>query len=127
MAQWLERLSATLSSYWLDASLLLLATGTPLLSAWLSYRFGEPHWFQRSGSLTVLFAAILEFRQAAIDKDVRDAAWAAAKRRSWAGTAIVGQLPTPRKTIAVIALVLVVLGTIIWGYGDLLFPILSSA
>ncbi len=126
MTQWLERFKRTLSSYWIDAILLFLATGPPLLSAWLSYHFHEAHWFQRSGSLTVLFAALLEFRQAAVDKGVRDAAWAAAKRRSWLGLAIVGQLPSPRKIIAGLALVLVVLGTIIWGYGDLLFSIASA-
>ena len=105
---------------------MFLATGTPLLSAWLSYHIGEAHWFQRSGSLTVLLAAILEFRQAVIDKSVKDKAWGAAKRRSWAGVAVVGQLPTARKTLAIIALVLIILGTIIWGYGDLLFSMVFS-
>ena len=107
VVQWLKHLKKMLSSYWIDAILLIVAVGAPLLSAWLSFETGEADWFQRSGSLTVLFAAILEFRQVAVDKDARDPAWAAAKRRSWAGTAVVGQLPTPRKAIAAIALALV--------------------
>ncbi len=87
VVQWLKHLKKMLSSYWIDAILLIVAVGAPLLSAWLSF--------------------ILEFRQVAVDKDARDPAWAAAKRRSWAGTAVVGQLPTPRKAIAAIALALV--------------------
>ena len=128
MAQWSKRVRKTLSAYWFDTTLLILAVGAPvlsalgapMLSALLSSDTGEAHWFQRSGSLTVLFAVILEFWTTTIVKDARDAAWAAAKRRSWAGTAVLGQLPTPRKVIALIALVLMVLGTIIWGYGDLI-------
>ena len=112
-----------LRAYLWDAILLILAIAAPLLSAWISCRYGEVHWFQRSGSLTVLFAAILEFRQAIIVEKVRNETWAAAKRRSYAGTAIVGQLPSPRIGIAIIALFLIIFGTIIWGYGDLLFPI----
>ena len=116
MAQWLKRVKKTLSAYWFDATLLIAAVGAPLFSASLSFDTGRDDWFQRSGSLMVLISTILEFRQgyAALE------AWAAVKRRSSAGVAVLGQLPTPRKAIAVIALALVVLGTIIWGYGDLM-------
>ena len=109
-----------LSLYWLDASLMFLAIGPPLLSAWISYGTGETHWFQRSGSLTVLFAGILEYRHTIQDMKVREEAWAAAKRRSWLGIAFSGQLPTAGPFLAIVALFLIVFGTVIWGYGDLL-------
>ncbi len=126
MTQWLESFKRALRSYWPDVLLLILAVGAPVISSWLSYRFDNPVWFQRSGSLTVLFAAVLEYRQATIDEKAREAAWGAAKRRSWAGTPIVGHLPPPRRFFVIAGLLLIVPGTIIWGYGDLLFSIVSA-
>src|ERR1700693_5299416 len=44
--------------------IVLIAFLAPLLSGFLSYRTGHGHWFARSGSITVLLAAVVQFQLA---------------------------------------------------------------
>lgn len=87
--------------------LMLLAIGPVLISAAVSYSTGEGHWFQRSGSLMVLFSGLTEFRRSRMERD--------------------GLLDLPRfvplwRSIPYVCYASIAMGTVIWGYGDLMFP-----
>ena len=93
-------------------------------------------WFQRSGAVLVLFAAIVEYRLASYSHDeVFDAIKVTAKKRAVmpnisdndlvnglvkSNIASKPETPKDRKVLKLFAHVFVVLGTAIWGYGDLL-------
>lgn len=93
-------------------------------------------WFQRSGAVLVLFAAIVEYRLASYSHDeVYDAIKVTAKKRAVmpnisnndlvnglikSNIASKPETPKYRKVLKLFAHVLIVLGTAIWGYGDLL-------
>jgi hypothetical protein len=77
-------------------------------------------WFQRSGSLTVLFAVWAEykiFKIRALTNPMSDGG------ETWQDLAHQGALKTKyKKMLAVInfiSVTLVIIGTLIWGYGDL--------
>ena len=77
----------------------------------------EYFWFQRSGSVMVLFAVILDFNQSRY-----------AENKSSTNVIIQGvpaligvALTEPRKKIQIFSIFLAVLGTFIWGYGDIPF------
>jgi hypothetical protein len=69
-------------------------------------------WFQRSGSLVVLFAAIGEYYVSNMRVTLRPAGYVGI-------TAMENELSFSVKFFHSVALTLVVMGTIIWGYGDL--------
>ncbi|MDE2915045.1 MAG: hypothetical protein OXL68_19260 [Paracoccaceae bacterium] len=85
-------------------------------SAHVSLTTGEGEWFQRSGSLLVLFSAIVEIQQTA------------KKQPKEAGVTINGSpitvrdpVPTMSKLLHALAWGGIVTGTAVWGYGDLMF------
>lgn len=87
--------------------LMLLAIGPVLISAGVSYSTGEGHWFQRSGSLMILFSGVTEFRRSRLQR--------------------AGALNLPRflplwRSIPYVCYASIGMGTVIWGYGDLMFP-----
>lgn len=69
-------------------------------------------WFQRSGSLVVLFAAIGEYYVSNMRATLRPAGYVGI-------TAMENELSFSVKCYHSAALTLVIMGTIIWGYGDL--------
>jgi hypothetical protein len=69
-------------------------------------------WFQRSGSLVVLFAAIGEYYVSIMRATLRPAGYVGI-------TAMENELSFTVKCYHFAALALVIIGTIIWGYGDL--------
>jgi hypothetical protein len=77
---------------------------------------GEPlgGWFQRSSVVMTAFAVFAEFKAAGIATMIAGGPFA----ESWKAYHKYNRL---RATVAVLSLVLVVIGTVIWGYGDLLF------
>jgi len=117
-----SRFKQSLRDYWADAALLIVATAFPVVAALLDFSSGSAEFFQRSGSIVVAIAAFIEYRQAVSERNAKDGAHAANKRRSWAGVPVVGNLPAPRKWMAVIALFYIAVGTIIWGFGNLFLP-----
>lgn len=72
-------------------------------------------WFQRSGSIMVVLAVWAEFKLLAIEGYI-----------SPSGTAYVVPFDTPAyfktlyKVVSVTLVVAIIIGTVIWGYGDLL-------
>lgn len=103
--------------YLLDSALVFLGLIAILISAYVSYILSEGAWFQRSGALLVLFSVILEFRQAQAAQ-VESAKSVSAQGRP---LGLKKPLPTARKLMHWYAIGAIVLGTIVWGYGDLFF------
>ena len=97
-----------------------MAAGLATVAGSLVYSLAsaEGEWFQRSGSLLVLFAVVLEIRQTAIEQPKKS------KSVSIEGTAAATkgfyfsceQTDSPDRMGGAL-----VIGTVIWGYGDLLF------
>ena len=112
-------------NYLWDVVLLVLALAAPSISMYIdvtdSFYPDEVNWLSRSGSLVVLFAVMLEFRQQTltVSPQVTDAF---GKPAFLAGKEMNG----PRKTFHIIALLLSVIGTLIWGYGDVPNILLAS-
>ena len=97
--------------------LVLLSLIAVLSSALVSHCLNDGTWFQRSGSLWVLFSVILEILQTKINQP-----------RPSSGVTINGApaLTEPPTTILDrlfhgISWIGIVLGTLVWGYGDLVF------
>lgn len=84
--------------------LVLLAMGPPMVSLMASLETGNGEWFQRSGSLMVLFSAAVEYRR-------RNALYTGRARAGWLFW----------RQIPYVCYASIFLGTLIWGYGDLPF------
>lgn len=76
----------------------------------------DPAMFARSGSLTVFFAAVAEFVSIGRmnKKHLLNAARVKAGEAPW-------DFSRPARIVGVAALLIAAAGTLVWGYGDLLF------
>jgi len=76
-------------------------------------------WFARSGSLGVIFGVILEYnfsyQQQLLNKEIGQ------KLGVWVNNPIDYSDTISQKTIKALTHILLVISTIIWGYGDLIF------
>lgn len=91
-------------SHLTEVILMLLAMGPAMASLAASMATGDGEWFQRSGSLMVLFSAAVEYRRRHLRENGRtDNSWLFWRR------------------IPYICYSAIFVGTLIWGYGDLLF------
>lgn len=102
----------------IDAAILLLASLIVGISFWISTISSEFHWFARSGSLMVLLAVVVEFRNLNLQQLLNDNS--ARISRNVSGILRPTKQPYFRQVLINVAHILVVIGTIIWGYGDLL-------
>lgn len=91
------------------------AASPVVASAALSWSGIEGNWFQRSGSLCVLFCVVLEIRQATLRKPVPTGLL------DFEGTpALQESDASPEDAVFHwIARAGIVIGTLVWGYGDL--------
>lgn len=99
----------------IDIILLIIAATVAIVSFFISISVNDSQWFERSGSLTVLFAAVVEYRQLSRGESI--------KRTTPIGEMRINQtLPGTREKgdeiISAIGLFMVCLGTVIWGYGS---------
>ena len=101
--------------YWPEAVLLLASFITPFV-AWLIWH--SPVMFARSGSLVVFFALLTEFisLHRMNKKHITNACRIKAGETPW-------DFSRPANVVGVLALVLALAGTLVWGYGDLWFVI----
>jgi cellobiose-specific phosphotransferase system component IIC len=98
--------------------LCLCAAIPPLLSLVGSFRpQAEPpgQWFERSGAVMTAFAVFAQFRASGIATLIAGGTFG----ESWEAYY---KYKRHQAVAAALSLVLVVLGTVVWGYGDLLFP-----
>jgi hypothetical protein len=72
-------------------------------------------WFARSGAMMTVIAVFAQFRAASIATMILGSAYG--ESREFYHT-----YKRRQAAVAVVSLVLVVIGTVVWGYGDLLFP-----
>jgi hypothetical protein len=98
---------------WVDVLLLVIGCSFPVISFVIDMRLSQRDWFQRSGAVTVLFAALVGYRSLA--KHYRKLYLTQNSSENRYGTSR-NQL---RVDYAALALSLV--GTAIRGYGDKLF------
>lgn len=102
------------SSLFLDIFLLSIGALVVFISFAASSWSGEPTWFSRSGSLLILCAAIVQYRYAVHRLGVA----ATLPTTKCAGT--IGSLRM-RNLCGRLSFWAVVVGTLLWGYGDLVF------
>ncbi len=108
---------AKLFSNLIDSVLLLIAFGWGVLGLIWACKFDNGLWFSRSGSVIVLLCVIVEFRLGTL----RQLGYKTAQRAFPHDIVSSGMLPIHKKLIELIAHVQIIIGTLIWGYGDLLF------
>jgi len=101
----------------IDILLILLSILPVLFSFAASVITSDGQWFQRSGSLMVLFAALLEFRQMYFARPYpSNFMFINGKPQI-----MLPELSLRRKQLGLVALILVIVGTSIWGYGEIPF------
>lgn len=99
------------------------APGVPILSLLNGLR---PHdeapglWFGRSGAVMTAFAAFAQFKAAGIEMMLRGTTFA----ESWEAYRI---HICHQQVLSWASLVLIVLGTLVWGYGDLIYAAVAHA
>ena len=101
----------------IDLALIAFESLALVVSLWFSVTLREGDWFQRSGAIVVLISVILEIRQS-LAKQPR------ANFRHYIDNSpvmIKQYFPTVRNLFHWIAWGGIVIGTLIWGYGDLFF------
>jgi hypothetical protein len=103
--------------------LCLCAVLPPLISLTGIFRpQGEPlgQWFERSGAVMTVFAVFAQIGAGGIAAMIAGGTFA----ESWQAYHKYKRL---QAIAAGLTLVLVVVGTVVWGYGDLLFPHIHAA
>ncbi|TLF51759.1 hypothetical protein FEI13_07390 [Halomonas urmiana] len=101
----------------IEALLMLLAVVPVMVSAYASLVTGDGHWFQRSGALMVLFSIGVEYHR----KHLRDCL--ESDGRHWLVSSSTPARLVRRfwRAIPFVCYLAIVVGTLIWSYGDLLF------
>ncbi len=107
-----------------DRLCLLAALVAPVVSFLISLYSEDAQWFERSGSITVLLAAYVEYRQVSRSESQKRGAPIASVRIN---ELIPGTRSRVDEMTARIALGLIVLGTVIWGYGTPLFKLCAAS
>lgn len=92
--------------------LVVCSIAAPLVSFLVDTKIERPEWFQRSGALMVLFAGLLAYKS--LTKHYR---------KFFNNTLRGYPLKPSRNQVIVdfLTLIISVLGTVIWGYGDKVF------
>ncbi|GHC17908.1 hypothetical protein [Aidingimonas halophila] len=101
----------------IEAVMMLMAIVPVMISLYLSFITNDGQWFQRSGALMVLFSIGVEYhrKQELHPAKRRDGALTVASSR------LAGTVQRCWRAIPFVCYLAVVIGTLIWSYGDLLF------
>ena len=92
-----------------------------LAALWVVFSFvasvfhPEGNWFSRSGAIMVLLALFVEYRVGTAQK----AKISEATVIAGLGISMPSELPKIKRRIAITALWFAIVGTLIWGYGDI--------
>ncbi|WP_460528736.1 hypothetical protein [Chitinimonas naiadis] len=107
---------AAVKANWIEVLLLALAATSVLLSAIAATYWPEKMLFARSGALLVLLPAIVDYRLGSLMKaEISRASIVAAL-----GYPTPVSLTTGQQWIGRFSHTFIVVGTLIWGYGDLI-------
>jgi len=102
----------------IDIIILLIAVSIVTVSAALTSQLPNYNLFERSGSLVVLLAVIVEFRNSQLQQKLNDKA--ASLSGGIGGILAESKQLTFRQPIILTAHLFIISGTIIWGYGSIL-------
>ena len=93
-----------------------------VITGW-SFENEEYSWFSRSGSIMVLIGAILEYRYSLVSlgANLESIRWAKGP-----GNPVIFELARHQKFIKYTAHGFVIIGTVIWGFGDLMRAFFGS-
>ena len=106
---------------YIDITLFGLAYGAIIISGLIAYKTNDPSWFSSSGSLMVIFSGALEFRQSRVQQRRNEIATKGSG--TFGGGVAPLELPIYRQRIIWASHVSLILGTLVWGYGDKVFSI----
>ncbi|HCM1204851.1 TPA: hypothetical protein N2883_004524 [Vibrio parahaemolyticus] len=107
-------------SYKLEWFLLFIAVTFSLISVFGDYLFVGFNWFARSGAILVLIGAVVEYRVSShIYEDIQRVQFQQSKISL--PVPLKGKPTKNRKKIQIAAHTVIVFGTLIWGYGDLVW------
>jgi hypothetical protein len=101
----------------IDSLLLLFAFAWGVFGFICAYNTDNGLWFSRSGSVIVLICVIVEFRLG----NLRQLGFENAQKAVQHEIVSSGMLPEHKKLFSWFAHLQIIIGTLIWGYGDLLF------
>ncbi|XKE45320.1 hypothetical protein LG302_18520 [Halomonas organivorans] len=103
--------------YALEGLMMVLATLPVIVSAYASHVTGDGQWFQRSGALMVLFAVGVQYHRSywlrCVERQARRDGRPPAPLVHWIGRIW--------HSIPYVCYLAIVMGTLIWSYGDLMF------
>ena len=106
--------------YQSEWSIIVVAILVAIISVIADYYFTGYNWFARSGSVVVLLAAFVEFKISShIYEDIQRAQFMQSKINM--SIPLKAKPTKPRRNVSFAAHILLVVGTIIWGYGDLIW------
>jgi hypothetical protein len=105
------------TNYIIDFILLALAVIPAAYSLYVDINDSNEYWFQRSGSLMVLFAVFLELNLLKYSEVEESGTFFIEDKPALKSR----PLPFIKRVMRVVAFLLAALGTFIWGYGDLPF------
>jgi hypothetical protein len=101
-----------------DLLMIVFAYLIVTVSVYISFLWSEPHWFSRSGSIMVLLAVMVEYHNFKVQQKINEKATEGSGTIG-GGVGKIGQ-PKYRQLLSGFTHFTIVLGTLIWGYGDLL-------
>lgn len=108
-------------NYKFDYAILFAAVVIAVFSAVGDLFSDNYNWFARSGSIVVLLAIIVEFRVSAhVYDDIQRAQFL--QQKIDLSIPLKAKPSKQKKRISCAAHSMVIIGTIIWGYGDLIWP-----
>lgn len=98
-----------------DTLLIIFALVVPVIS-WLYAQYaGESHWFARSGSIMVVIGIVLEGRLFIARQIIYEFSRASESPETTPKQLVI------RKLATWVAHFILIVGTIIWGYGDIIY------
>jgi Ca2+/Na+ antiporter len=106
-----------ISSIKVEVMILLLGNIFTLLSWFYSVHVNDASWFGRSGAILVFCCAVVEARNYGAEIKILSAFKKAANYIN--GASMEWEVPTKRKRLEFVTVICALLGTVIWGYGDL--------
>ena len=104
--------------YKIEWSLIGITILVTVVSVIADYYSIDCNWFARSGAITVLLAAIVEYR---ISSHIYGDIYRANAQQQSSGFATKPKKPKNRVILSFVTHTVLIIGTIIWGYGDLIW------
>ncbi|MFT6988005.1 MAG: hypothetical protein ACJAT7_003871 [Psychromonas sp.] len=106
--------------YTIEWSIIGVAILIAVISVIADYYSTDCNWFARSGSVVVLLAAFVEFKVSShIYEDIQRAQ--VIQSHTNISIPLKAKPTKPRRNVLFAAHILLITGTIIWGYGDLIW------